>query len=66
MDETALRDLPAAVDYILSVTKDPKLSYIGFSQGAAEVLAALSMLRPLNEKLDVAILLAPTTSPKRT
>ena len=64
LDEPACRDLPAVIDYICEETGFPSLSMIGFSQGSAETLGALSMVKPLNKKVNLAILLAPTTRPK--
>ena len=64
LDEPACRDLPAVVDYICEETGAPSISIIGFSQGSAETLGALSMVKPLNKKVNLAILLAPTTKPK--
>ena len=64
LDEPACRDLPAVIDYICQETGFSSLSVIGFSQGSAETLGALAMVKQLNKKVNLAIMLAPTTRPK--
>lgn len=64
LDEPACRDLPTLIDFIREVTEYEKISLIGFSQGAAESLAALSMIKGLEKKVNIGILLAPTTKPR--
>jgi lysosomal acid lipase/cholesteryl ester hydrolase len=64
LDEPACRDFPAVIDYICAETEFSSLSIVGFSQGSAETLAALSMVKTLNRKVNLAIMLAPTTRPK--
>lgn len=64
LDEPACRDLPAVIDFVREVTEFEKVSVIGFSQGAAETLAALSMVKGLERKVNLGILLAPTTKPR--
>ncbi|CAG8684174.1 7791_t:CDS:10 [Cetraspora pellucida] len=64
MDEFALYDLPDTIDYILETTGAPSLTYIGFSQGAAQAFAALSINPKLNYKVNLFVALAPATSPK--
>ena len=66
LDEPACRDLPALIDFVREVTEFDKVSVIGFSQGAAETLAALSMIKGLEKKVNLGILLAPTTKPRGT
>jgi lysosomal acid lipase/cholesteryl ester hydrolase len=63
MDEFAFYDIPDSIDYILSTTDQPSLSYIGFSQGTAQAFATLSIHPKLNEKVNVFIALAPAMSP---
>ncbi|CAG8698858.1 7669_t:CDS:2, partial [Racocetra fulgida] len=60
MDEFALYDLPDTID----TTGAPSLTYIGFSQGAAQAFAALSINPKLNKKVNLFVALAPATSPK--
>lgn len=64
LDEPACRDLPAVIDFIRELTDFKRISLIGFSQGAAETLASLSMVKGLEKKVNLAILLAPTTKPR--
>ncbi|OAP61232.1 hypothetical protein AYL99_03433 [Fonsecaea erecta] len=63
MDEFAFHDIPNTIDYILSTTSQPSLSYIGFSQGTAQAFATLSIHPQLNEKVNLFIALAPAMSP---
>ncbi|KAF2703760.1 alpha/beta-hydrolase [Pleomassaria siparia CBS 279.74] len=63
MDQFAFHDIPDTIDYILSTTHQPSLSYIGFSQGTAQAFATLSIHPTLNDKVDVFIALAPAMSP---
>ena len=64
MDQLALFDMPDSVDYILSVTGAPSLTYIGFSQGTAQGFSGLSLSQSLNKKVNLFIALAPATKPK--
>lgn len=63
MDDFAFHDIPNTIDYILSTTGQPSLSYIGFSQGTAQAFASLSIHPTLNDKVEVFIALAPAMSP---
>ncbi|KAL1590274.1 hypothetical protein WHR41_01387 [Cladosporium halotolerans] len=63
MDQFAFHDIPDTIDYILSTTKQPSLSYIGFSQGTAQAFATLSIHPTLNDKVDVFVALAPAMAP---
>ena len=63
MDQFAFHDIPDSIEYILSVTGQKSLSYIGFSQGTAQAFATLSIHPALNRKVDVFIALAPAMSP---
>lgn len=63
IDEFAFHDIPNSIEYILEVTKQPSLSYIGFSQGTAQAFATLSIHPVLNQKVDVFVALAPAMSP---
>ncbi len=62
-EDFAMYDLPNSVDYILRVTDQSSLSYIGFSQGTAQGFAALSLSAELNQKINLFIALAPVTKP---
>ncbi|KAI7782431.1 triacylglycerol lipase [Diaporthe eres] len=63
IDEFAFHDIPNSIEYILSSTGQPSLSYIGFSQGTAQAFAALSIHPKLNQQVNVFIALAPAMSP---
>lgn len=63
MDQFAFHDIPDTIDYILTTTKQPSLSYIGFSQGTAQAFATLSIHPTLNDKVDVFVALAPAMAP---
>ena len=63
MDQFAFHDIPDSIEYILSTTSQPSLSYVGFSQGTAQAFATLSIHPTLNDKVDVFIGLAPAMSP---
>lgn len=63
IDDFAFHDIPNTIDYILSTTGQPSLSYIGFSQGTAQAFATLSIHPTLNDKVEVFIALAPAMSP---
>lgn len=63
IDDFAWHDIPDSIGYVLDVTKEDSLSYIGFSQGSAQAFAALSIHPQLNERINVFIALAPAMSP---
>ncbi|KAF8609096.1 triacylglycerol lipase, partial [Ceratobasidium sp. AG-I] len=63
IDDFCLFDIPDSIEYILGLTKNKSLSYIGFSQGTAQAFAALSIHPALNEKVDIFIALAPAMAP---
>ena len=63
MDQFAFHDIPDSIEYILSTTHQPSLSYIGFSQGTAQAFATLSIHPTLNAKIDVFVALAPAMAP---
>lgn len=63
LDEFALYDIPDTVDYILSVTNQPNLAYIGFSQGSAQAFAALSIHPNLNHQINLFVALGPAMAP---
>ena len=64
MDEFALFDIPNTIDYILSITNKPKLTYIGFSQGTAQAFASVSVNPDLNQKVERIIAISPATTPR--
>ncbi|KAI8072907.1 Alpha/Beta hydrolase protein [Gongronella butleri] len=63
LNEYAIYDLPDTVDYILSQTGQPHLTYIGFSQGTMQGFSSLSINTGLNKKINLFIALAPATTP---
>ncbi|KAK5113415.1 hypothetical protein LTR62_003515 [Meristemomyces frigidus] len=63
MDQFAFHDIPDSINYILTTTSQPSLSYIGFSQGTAQAFATLSIHPTLNTKVDVFVALAPAMAP---
>ncbi|KAL4961827.1 sterol esterase [Aspergillus stella-maris] len=65
IDNFAFHDIPDSIDYILELTGQPSLSYIGFSQGTAQAFATLSINPRLNQKVDVFVALAPAMAPAR-
>ncbi|KAJ5280411.1 hypothetical protein N7478_005783 [Penicillium angulare] len=63
IDQFAFHDIPNSIEYILDVTAQPSLSYIGFSQGTAQAFATLAIHPLLNQKVDVFVALAPAMAP---
>lgn len=65
IDTMASIDTPSVIDYVLTVTKQRTLSWIGHSQGTTQMLAALSQRytlkdgRHIAEALDSVALMAP-------
>ncbi|KAJ1677811.1 cholesterol esterase, partial [Spiromyces aspiralis] len=64
IDDIALIDVPACVQFILDMTKAKRLTYIGFSQGTAQMFAALSRNPKLDSQVEHFIALAPAFTPK--
>ena len=58
-DEMGLSDLPANVDYVLAATKQPKLAYIGHSEGTTQAFAGFSKNQTLASKVSLFVALAP-------
>ncbi|CAK48170.1 hypothetical protein CBS63078_3129 [Aspergillus niger] len=63
IDQFSFHDIPDSIKYILEVTGQPSLSYVGFSQGTAQAFATLSIHPLLNQKIDVFVALAPAMAP---
>ena len=63
LDEFAWRDIPDSIEYVLEVTGEKSLSYVGFSQGSAQAFAALSICPALNDKINLFVALAPAIAP---
>ena len=61
MDELALIDLPAQIDYILQKTSQKSLAVVGHSQGCTLPLMLLSAKPEYNEKVWLLMLLGAVT-----
>jgi len=59
IDDFAMYDIPAMVEYILAITQSQSLSYVGFSQGSAQAFAAFSVNQQLASKINLFVALAP-------
>lgn len=59
LDEIALFDIPATVDYILALTKRESLAYVGFSQGSTAMLALMTQQPRFNQIIRPFICMAP-------
>ncbi|XP_048362173.1 lipase member M-like [Sphaerodactylus townsendi] len=58
--ETGIYDIPAAIKFILTKTKQEALYYIGHSQGASLGLIAFSLMPELSQKVKLFMLFAPS------
>lgn len=63
IDQFAFHDIPDSIEYVLEVTQQPSLSFVGFSQGTTQAFAALSIHPFLNQRVDVFVALAPAMAP---
>ncbi|XP_033107834.1 gastric triacylglycerol lipase-like [Anneissia japonica] len=61
-DEMAAIDLPSMVDYVLKVTNQKQLSYVGHSQGTTMGFIAFSNNQQLAKKINVFVALAPVAN----
>uniref|UniRef100_A0A4W6ESM0 Lipase n=2 Tax=Lates calcarifer TaxID=8187 RepID=A0A4W6ESM0_LATCA len=61
-DEMALKDLPAVINYILKVTGQEQIYYIGHSQGTTIAFIAFSTLPDLASKIKLFFGLAPVAT----
>ena len=55
-------DIPACINYVLSVNGASSLSYVGHSMGCAAFFIAMTYHTELNSKIDVMFALAPATA----
>lgn len=62
--EIAVKDLPSCIDYILEITDNEQISYVGHSQGATVFFVLMSQLPEYNKKINVMHALAPILSIK--
>ena len=60
LDEIALLDLPAAIDYVRFYTGRDQIGYIGHSQGSQVMIMLLSRIHKYNNMIKPCIFLAPT------
>ena len=60
-DELAKYDLPGMLTYVLNVTREKQLYYVGHSQGTMMIFAGLSENEALQRRIKTAFLLAPVT-----
>lgn len=60
VDEQAVLDLPAAIDYVLLETKESQLSYVAHSQGVSMLLILCAKKPEYNDKIKVGFGLSPT------
>lgn len=63
LDEPILHDIPALVEYIISISGETKVSLLGFSQGSAESLGSLAFSRRLRKHVSCVIGLSATAKP---
>jgi lysosomal acid lipase/cholesteryl ester hydrolase len=62
VDENGEYDVPANINYILNVTSQSKLTFIGHSMGTTMFFIAMIRHPELNDKIDTMIALAPVAS----
>lgn len=65
IDEFAFFDIPNSIEFILDYTHVNDLICIGFSQGSAQMFAALSVNEYLNSKISHLVAIAPAMTPER-
>lgn len=58
-DEIGCFDLPAMIDYVLHVTNQPTLKYVGFSQGTTSFFVMASERPDYNDKISLMVALSP-------
>eukprot|EP00882_Tetradesmus_deserticola_P017195 GHRQ01018408.1.p1 GENE.GHRQ01018408.1~~GHRQ01018408.1.p1 ORF type:complete len:153 (-),score=39.37 GHRQ01018408.1:352-810(-) len=59
MDELALIDLPAQIDYVLKTTQADKLAFVGHSQGCTLIYMLLAEQLDYNDKISVVVHVGP-------
>eukprot|EP01102_Stenamoeba_stenopodia_P007871 TRINITY_DN2222_c0_g1_i3.p1 TRINITY_DN2222_c0_g1~~TRINITY_DN2222_c0_g1_i3.p1 ORF type:complete len:316 (-),score=87.49 TRINITY_DN2222_c0_g1_i3:110-1057(-) len=64
VDEFALFDVKANINYILKLTGVESVAYVGFSQGCAQGFASLSLDPTLTKKISIFVGLAPASRAK--
>jgi lysosomal acid lipase/cholesteryl ester hydrolase len=58
-NEIGYYDLPAMIDYILALTNQQQLYFVGHSQGTTSLFVLLSTRPEYNQKISTAFLLSP-------
>ncbi|CAG7825070.1 unnamed protein product, partial [Allacma fusca] len=58
-DDLYQYDVPATIDYVLGVTGQSKLNWVGFSLGNTGLIGALSLFPKYNDKINAAVAMAP-------
>jgi len=58
-DEMALIDFPTLINYVVTTTNSPKISYIGHSEGTIQAFAGLVAKPEIASKLRIFVALAP-------
>lgn len=61
-DEIAYYDLPDQLNYVLELTNQPTLSYVGHSQGTLTFFIAMERHPELNSRINQMFALAPVTT----
>ena len=64
-DDTALKDYPAEIDYILEQTQAQDLFLVGYSMGTSQYFVLLSEMPEYNDKIRAGFMMAPVTSLSR-
>lgn len=64
LDDLVKYDVPAMIEYICSYTNSKNIVCIGFSNGSAQLLAALSTNSRLNDAVSLCIALSPAAKAK--
>ncbi len=59
LEESALFDYPASIDYILNETRSDQVDFVGFSMGGTHYLMLLALKPEYNDKINFGVLLAP-------
>lgn len=57
--EMGVYDTPAVTDKIIEVSGQPKIFYVGHSQGTTQYMVSLSEVPEMNDKIAAGFLLAP-------
>lgn len=61
IDDTAYLDIPAVIDHVLELTKQPKVHLVAPSKGATAALELLASKTEYNAKIGILVLISPIT-----